>query len=381
MKSSARNFPCWYSNELINLINRKFVAKVMYNDLKKKGCDTTQAYATFSSLRKDVKYLQDRCHDKYVANIEGKLSSNTKCFFSYTKSLKATNSLPKIVQHDGVSSGVSTSNRQSACNLFADYFASVFQKPDSERITKHQLTTDFIVSSITNNEVKLILDKLDQYKTSSPDNLPAIFYKKLSRSICKPMAILFNKSIHERKYPTLWKMSFIIPIFKEGNRSSVKNYGPISILYTISKVFERIMFNRLYGHIREYISLSQHGFVSGRSTQTNLLEFVNFVVHSIANGGQVDTIFTDFSKAFDQVSHNLLLQDLENFGVNGAILQWFESHLNGRSQFVMIGSTKSHVINPTSGIPQGSILGPLFFLIFINSLPETFKSSFSSLFR
>lgn len=151
-------------------------------------------------------------------------------------------------------------------------------------------------------------------------------------------------------------MSFISPIFKSGNRSKVENYRPISILCSISKVFERIVFNRLYTHIKECISLSQHGFVSGRSTLTNLLEYVHTVVDSLANGGQVDTIFTDFSKAFDQVSHNLLLQDLENFGVNGFILQWFRSYLIGRCQYVMIGSTKSTAnFRNSTGINSWSI--------------------------
>lgn len=338
--------------------------------------DTNSAYKTFSNLRKSVKQLQDQCHNKYVANIEEKLSSNTKCFFSYTKSLKASNSLPNVIRNNDVTAN----NRQSICDLFGEYFASVYQVPDHEKITINPDAKVFNTPLISTAEVKKILVKLDQNKASSPDALPALFYKKLSNSISLPMTLLFNKSLTEAKYPTTWKESFIIPVFKSGNRSNVQNYRPISILCTISKVFERIIFNRLYEHIRDQISRSQHGFVSGRSTLTNLLEYLNFIIESMANGGQTDTIFTDFSKAFDQVSHNLLLQDLQNFSVNGDCLAWFQSYLTNRSQVVLIGSTKSKEILPTSGIPQGSILGPLLFLIFINNLPTIFKSSFSSLY-
>lgn len=284
VRSATSGFPCWYSHKLIRLVKSKFVEKA-------KGHDTTIAYETFSQLRKTVKQLMAQCHENYVKNIEEKLPSNTKCFFSYTKLLKSSNSLPNVIHYDGVS----TSDRRAACAMFAEYFASVHQKPDSVRIPITEPANEFVIPAVTSVVVKSVLDKLDQYKVSSPDNFPAIFLKKTFTSISAPLAIIYNKSLMEGHFPTRWKASFITPKFKSGNRSEVENYRPISILCAMSKVFEPIVFNQLYIHIKPYISSSQQGFVPGRSTQTNLLEYVSYVVESISKGGQVDTIFTDFS--------------------------------------------------------------------------------------
>lgn len=154
------------------------------------------------------------------------------------------------------------------------------------------LAPDFNFPVITSAEVEQILLKLDQFKVSNPDSIPAIFYKRLSSSLSMPLTLLFNKSLLASKNPTAWKESYLTPVFKSGSKCKAQNYRPISILCAVSKVFERVVFNKEYAHFSHHIVNDQHGFVKGRSTNTNLLEYVNSLVKFISNGGQVDTLYT-----------------------------------------------------------------------------------------
>lgn len=156
VKCVTNKFPCWYSTELQKLIRLKSDIKEIHDAKKKKGIDVTADYELFAVLRKRVKQLQDQCHDNYVTNIEEKLSSNTKCFFSYTKAQRASNSLPKVV-HNG---NANAADRQSVCNLFADYFDSVYQRLDHEVISKNQITPDFIMSPILIRRGEINLDQI-----------------------------------------------------------------------------------------------------------------------------------------------------------------------------------------------------------------------------
>lgn len=178
----------------------------------------------------------------------------------------------------------------------------------------------------------------------------------------------------ESKFPSRWKTSFVSPIFKEGDRSNVVNYIPVSILCSISKIFEILVFNKLFEKVKSNIHYSQHGFFEKKSTQTNLMEYVSFVADAIVAGGQVDTVYTDFAKAFDKVDHGTLLIKLKLFGLSENLVQWFSTYLSHRSQFVVIGGSRSSSFTQTSGFHQGSILGPLLFIIFINDLLSSLSS-------
>lgn len=373
----AGDYPVFYSNDLISLIKRKERVRL---SIKGEDCPLARARLEldFVELRKAVKAGIKVCFDDYVKNCEEKIKSNSKCFFAFTKSLRKTNTLPNCMTY----LDEEASSRSSICNLFATYFNSVYN-PTVD--TASEVAYDpFAHQSVTNSEdmdviftpeqVEATLKGFDVNKASSPDDIPMMFFMRLSLSLSLPLCILFNKSMKESKFPSRWKIGFVSPVFKEGDKNCVANYRPVTILCAMSKVFERLVFNKLFDDVKSDVHHSQHGFFAKRSTQTNLMEYVSDVADAIAGGGQVDTIYTDFAKAFDKVDHGILLDKLRSHGFSGKIVQWFSTYLRDRSQFVIIGASKSDRINPTSGVPQGSILGPLLFILFINDLLASLSS-------
>lgn len=157
--------------------------------------------------------------------------------------------------------------------------------------------------TITEGEVLTFLSDFDCNKINTPDSVPVMFYVKLKDSLSLPLSIIFNKSLSEGVFPDLWKLSYISPIYKSGMKADVRNYRPVSIICASAKIFEKLIFKRVFAFVMSSISSCQHGFFNGRSVHTNLVEHITFLYHNVMNGGQVDTIYTDFAKAFDMVDH------------------------------------------------------------------------------
>lgn len=172
-------------------------------------------------------------------------------------------------------------------------------------------------------------------------------------------------SLREGVFPTLWKMAKVTPIYKSGDKKDVTNYRPISILNIFAKTFESLVYKHIYNHLKHRLNPNQHGFITGRSTNTNLLIFSSYICDSFNDKCQVDAAYTDFSKAFDKVN-SILLKKMSHLGLHGSLYRWLASYLLNRSQLVTLHGYDSVPFEATSGVPQGSNLGPLLFLAFIN---------------
>jgi len=355
----------WFDKELKILYNLK-----MSSHKKYKKHQLTSDYHLFNKARLDFKNLYKAKFKDYISAVESNISSgNLKSFWNFYKNQKKQPTIPICMELNGVSSN----NIKETCDLFAQYFSSTYN-PDTTNITP-KINTDYnnnqiILESIPTTETLNLLEHLDTNKITSPDNLPSFVLKNLARHIAEPLTSIFNKSIETGVFPERLKIAHINPIHKKGNRQDISNYRPISLLSHIAKIFEKLLHKKIYSQISKLISSKQHGFLPKKSTTTNLSIQMDHIINSIDNNSQIDIIYTDFSKAFDSVPHDLLIYKLVKYNFSPESITLFQSYFCNRNQFVTLNGHISNPIIASSGVPQGSILGPLLFLLYINDLPS-----------
>lgn len=280
-------------------------------------------------------------------------------------------------------------NTIEIAEIFNKYFQNATQNLGNQQMCDLESTildaenqNTIFLTPVTSDEILKIINNLKNSFSRGLDEIPDIIVKKCSHLLVTPLLDICNSSITAGKFPENLKIAKVYPVFKKGIKEHIENYRPISLLSVFSKILEKVMYNRLISFL-EYnnvLTNSQFGFRKGKGINHAILSFTESIFNAKDNRDQTLGLFLDLSKAFDTVNHKILIYKLQRLGIRGLAGNWFYSYLNGRKQFVEINSVKSNLVDIKHGVPQGSILGPILFLLYINDLPLNLPQARTVLF-